>query len=165
LDSLISGNLDSVIIPPHIELRDTKKGKGVFTKIQLMAGQDVLKFERPVLRSNNLAKITAIQIDEDSYLDTNPIEIRDFLNHSCDPNCRVDVQNMTLVAIRKIAGGEELTFHYCTTEFDLFAKKESFDCVCGSSNCLGMIKGFNHLSNEQKITLRHLLVPYLLKKV
>lgn len=153
-----------LIYPSHFEIKDSKdKGKGVFTKKHIRNGNTAMFFDRPIMRPNHQAKITAVQIDTDVYLDTEPSEIRDFLNHSCDCNCKIDVENMRLVAIRDILPLEELTFNYCTTEFDLHAKNESFECHCNSNHCIGMVKGFNHLSGQQKHRLDSLLVPYLKK--
>lgn len=151
-------------IPAHIEIKKTKKGKGVFTKIPFKKGDTVLKFERPILRPNRQAKATAIQLDYDLYLDTDPIEVRDFLNHECSPNCKIDVTKLELVAVKEIDEGEEITFNYCTTEFDLLAKNESFTCLCDSAECLGVINGFYHLTSEQKTKIKDLLIPYLLEK-
>jgi len=57
-----------------------------------------------------------------------------YINHSCDPNCRVESTTRTLwiVALRDIAEGEELSYNY---GYD--AKK--YVCTCGAKNCCGYI--------------------------
>lgn len=61
-----------------------------------------------------------------------------YLNHSCDPNTRINVSSLQLLAIKNIEANEELLFDYETTE-SLMA--EPFQCSCGSENCRGEIKG------------------------
>jgi hypothetical protein len=67
------------------------------------------------------------------------------LNHSCDPNVRLDTCRMLVVAEREIAPGEEITYFYPSTEWDM---AEPFECRCGSRNCLGVVRGAKHLSPE-----------------
>ena len=57
-----------------------------------------------------------------------------YINHSCDPNCRVESTTRTLwiVALRDIAEGEELSYNY---GYD--AKK--YVCTCGAKHCCGYI--------------------------
>ncbi len=61
------------------------------------------------------------------------------INHSCDPNCEVQILRgkIWVIAIRDIAEGEEITFNY---GFDL-ESYEDHPCLCGSKNCVGYIAG------------------------
>lgn len=61
-----------------------------------------------------------------------------YMNHSCDPNCFIDVNNFQIIAIKSIEKGASLNFFYPSTEWEM---SEPFKCLCGSSNCLGEIKG------------------------
>jgi hypothetical protein len=81
-----------------------------------------------------------------------------FLNHSCDSNAMV--RGRDLVAIRSILAGEEITFNYNTTEYDMAAP---FACHCGSPFCAGEIRGFKGLSTPQRERLRPWLSEYLLR--
>lgn len=65
------------------------------------------------------------------------------MNHSCDPNVLIDISQMELRAIRDIEVGEELTFFYPSTEWDI---STPFQCLCGSSHCLKKITGAQYLS-------------------
>lgn len=85
-----------------------------------------------------------------------------FVNHSCEPNCRIDFAHWRLVAARPVAAGEELGFHYLTTEWDLASP---FVCRCGAGTCLGRITGLRHLRPEQVRHLRSLLAPHLLRRL
>jgi SET domain-containing protein len=85
-----------------------------------------------------------------------------FVNHSCDPNCHIDFVHWRIVAARPIAAGEELGFHYLTTEWDMASP---FACRCGAAACLGRITGLRHAPPEQVRHLRPLLAPHLLRKL
>ena len=79
-----------------------------------------------------------------------------FINHSCDPNTLVRCQEV--IASRDIEPWADITFNYNTTEYDM---AEPFGCHCGSPRCLGTIKGFKHLAQEERERLRPSLAPYL----
>lgn len=58
--------------------------------------------------------------------------------HACSPNISVDMDNMTVTALKDIAAGDYLFMDYAETEDVLFKR---FQCQCGSSECRGWIKG------------------------
>ncbi|MFF3071582.1 SET domain-containing protein-lysine N-methyltransferase [Kitasatospora sp. NPDC057904] len=60
-----------------------------------------------------------------------------FMNHSCEPTARIDGRQV--VAVTDLLPGQEITFHYNTTEA---AMAEPFDCRCGSESCEGHIAGY-----------------------
>ncbi|MDH3312923.1 MAG: SET domain-containing protein-lysine N-methyltransferase [Nitrosopumilus sp.] len=153
-------------IPFHIELADIpNKGKGIVAKKYIKKNTTVLKFDEGItIRPNSTASSTAIQIDEDTFLDSKPTQIRDFLNHSCEPNIKIDFDEMGAIAIHDIKQSEEITFCYNTTEYDLAVKNEEFQCFCNSKECIGTIKGFLHLKKEHQKKLGSLLSPFLLRK-
>jgi hypothetical protein len=64
------------------------------------------------------------------------------LNHSCDPNVVLDTENMLMIARRDIEKGEELSFFYPATEWEMQAP---FICLCGSTNCIHVVAGARFL--------------------
>ena len=64
------------------------------------------------------------------------------LNHSCDPNVILDTDHMQMIARRDIDKGEELTFFYPSTEWEMNAP---FICLCGSPNCIHVVAGARFL--------------------
>ena len=64
------------------------------------------------------------------------------LNHSCDPNVVLDTERMLMIARRDIEKGEELSFFYPSTEWEMDAP---FICLCGSSNCIHVVAGARFL--------------------
>jgi hypothetical protein len=61
-----------------------------------------------------------------------------YLSHSCDPDCRLDMEAFALVALREIAAGDLLTIDYAATEDVLYRQ---FACHCGAANCRHWITG------------------------
>ena len=91
--------------------------------------------------------------DMETLLDLYPWR---FLNHSCE--CNTKVRARDLVAIRHIRAGEEVTFNYNTTEYDMASP---FTCRCRSPLCASEIRGFKHLSRAERERLRPLLGEHL----
>tara|TARA_B110000444_G_C18836410_1_gene596237 strand:- start:1086 stop:1568 length:483 start_codon:yes stop_codon:yes gene_type:complete len=80
-----------------------------------------------------------------------------YINHSCNPNCEVEIKNKKIWITSKkyIKNGDELTYDYGYP----FDPEDYSDhkCVCGSKNCIGYIiskddrKKFKRfLSNNKK---------------
>ncbi len=84
-----------------------------------------------------------LQVDESRHLRN---EFLNFVDHSCSPNALLDVDKLALLAIRDIAAGEPVTFFYPGSEVEL---SQTFECQCGSSECLRSINGGFYLSLEQ----------------
>jgi hypothetical protein len=78
------------------------------------------------------------QIHDDVYYVplNGPVE-RDFINHSCDPNCGIQGL-MTYIALRDIAAGEEITNDYSMSES---MGCWIMPCECGSAQCRKVITG------------------------
>jgi hypothetical protein len=102
-----------------------------------------------------------LQVSSDVHVD--PVgQLWGFINHSCDPNCRIDFARWRIVASRPIAAGEELSFHYLTTEWNMACP---FACRCGAVGCLARIAGLRHIRPEQVHHLWPLLAPHLMRKL
>ncbi|CAN8100078.1 unnamed protein product [Discula destructiva] len=81
--------------------------------------------------------------DQNMIIDATTGSIARFVNHSCDPNCRMEKwivhgqPRMALFAGEKpIMTGDELTYDY---NFDPFSAKNVQTCLCGSANCRGVL--------------------------
>jgi SET domain-containing protein len=85
-------------------------------------------------------------IDEEVMVDAaHGGNIARWINHSCEPNCEVVLEDGRLYveAIRDITQGEELAYDY---NFILpvrhsAAMKRRFPCTCGSESCRGTMLG------------------------
>ncbi|MBK8974693.1 MAG: SET domain-containing protein-lysine N-methyltransferase [Planctomycetes bacterium] len=80
-----------------------------------------------------------------------------FLNHSCAPNAAL--RGRELIALRAIAAGEEVTFDYHTTEWELATP---FACHCGADCCVGVVRGYRHLDAQARCRLDATVAPHLL---
>jgi hypothetical protein len=78
-----------------------------------------------------------IQIEEDWVLWTGRHKqtVADWINHSCAPNAGIAGQ-ITIVALRDIAAGEEICFDYAMCSTCLL---DDFDCRCGMPGCRGHV--------------------------
>lgn len=81
--------------------------------------------------------------DQNMIIDATRGSIARFVNHSCEPNCRMTKwivggkPRMALFAgDRPIMTGEELTYDY---NFDPFSAKNVQECRCGAENCRGVL--------------------------
>jgi SET domain len=79
-----------------------------------------------------------------------------FMNHGCDPT--VVVRGRGVVSLKPIEFGQEITFNYNTTEYDMV---EPFSCRCGSARCAGLVRGFRYLPPGEREGLRPWLAGHL----
>lgn len=81
--------------------------------------------------------------DQNMIIDATRGSIARFVNHSCEPNCRMEKwtvggkPRMALFAgDQGIMTGDELTYDY---NFDPFSQKNVQECRCGAKNCRGVL--------------------------
>jgi hypothetical protein len=80
----------------------------------------------------------SLQVEENQYLvSLSDCEPPDYVNHSCDPNSGLSGQ-ITLVAMRDIEPGEEITYDYAMSDGSPY---DEFSCSCGSAHCRGRVSG------------------------
>ncbi len=137
------------------------KGLGVLANKNFKKGEVVIKF-RADLVPNSKASPEAVQVDEHHSFDTRWLVTEAFINHSCEPNAKLDVERKSYIAIKPIGRNQEITFDYNTTEWD---SGGAFKCNCGSKNCYGEVRGLKYLSHEQQRELKPHLPPFLLAKL
>ncbi|RSL57061.1 hypothetical protein CEP54_008475 [Fusarium duplospermum] len=84
-----------------------------------------------------------MSFDQNMIIDATTGSIARFVNHSCNPNCRMIkwiVSGQPRMALfagdRPIMTGEELTYDY---NFDPFSAKNVQKCLCGEPNCRGVL--------------------------
>ncbi len=82
-----------------------------------------------------------VQLGDTEHIELFP-DYLECINHSCDPNCFFDTDRMQLICLKPIAEGEEMSFFYPSTEWDM---DQAFQCHCGSHNCIEVIKGAKYL--------------------
>lgn len=60
-----------------------------------------------------------------------------YMNHSCAPTAFIDIARKSIVALKEIHPGDEITFNYLSTERQIVSP---FDCECGANNCVGRVE-------------------------
>lgn len=147
-------------------------GSGVFatknirknTKIIQYIGEKVTKKEgdrrsekriKKFLNSNSTGSVYIFELDKKYDIDGSPYYNKArYINHSCKPNCEVDVINkeIWISSISNIKRGDELFYDYGYS-FDKDDYKDHV-CKCGSKDCIGFIissdqwgKYLKHLKN------------------
>jgi uncharacterized protein len=103
-----------------------------------------------------------LQVDEDLFL-YNPFQgdPADCFNHSCDPNAGLNGQ-VSLIALRDIAVGEEITFDYAMCDGSPY---DEFDCQCGLPHCRGRITGEDWKRPELQERYAGYFSPYLQRRM
>lgn len=137
-----------------IEIREKNGCKGVFAKEEIEL-HSVIKLKgvvspHPTRYSIQLGEDKHLSLPPDQEITQHPDFFWKYLNHSCQPNGEINPAELTFRPLRNIERGEECTFNYLTTEYEMAAP---FACNCGTDNCFGMIRGYKHLSAEQRAEL------------
>jgi len=110
--------------------------------------------------SDSAKAYTSVQYGIDKHLELNSDLA--YINHSCSPNTAFvlgpdNKKAWHLKALSDIAIGDELTFFYPGTEWDM---DQPFVCKCGSKICLRVISGAKDLPLEE-IAARGYVAPHI----
>jgi len=92
------------------------------------------------LHKKNEGSVYIFELNKKYDIDGSPLYNKArFINHSCDPNCEVDIidNEIWISSIKNIKKGEELNYDY-GYPFDIDDYKDHV-CKCGSSKCIGYI--------------------------
>lgn len=92
-------------------------------------------------RITDKATYQTIQVGRQQHVEE--LGVIAYLNHSCRPNTLIDVSRLEVIAARDIAAGEELTFFYPSTEWEM---DRPFICLCGAPQCVRLVAGAKYLS-------------------
>ncbi|MBU1167935.1 MAG: SET domain-containing protein-lysine N-methyltransferase [Proteobacteria bacterium] len=124
-----------------VKKQDNELGAGVYTKKTISRGSLVARFSGTIVE-----KVVqhSLQINPTSHL--HDPHFAGLLLHSCSPNVMLDMQGLTIWAIKDIESGEALTMDYASTEDFLF---KQFKCLCQSDNCRHWISGRKEKVNEE----------------
>lgn len=131
----------------HSELAEKRTNtitqhRSVFSRVDLPAGQVVSDFSAKITHSK--PSYLTVQISDDKHIELWP-EFLECVNHSCDPNCFFDTSTYQFITLKPVKAGEELTFFYPSTEWNM---DKAFNCFCESEHCLGTIQGASYLSAD-----------------
>ncbi|HVV26168.1 MAG TPA: SET domain-containing methyltransferase [Candidatus Saccharimonadales bacterium] len=137
--------------------KTTAKGSGVFAAKNIKKGQLVVH-GRGLYRVKDRT-VHSFQLGKDKFMQLD--KLARSINHSCEPNLGVrnnDCNGYDFIALRDIKAGEELTWDYETTEYEVLWFKE---CTCGSKRCRHQIRGFKFLDRKTRESFGEFMADYL----
>lgn len=120
-----------------LTIKTENKFRSLITKQAYATGEVIC--EIPTEKLFNKANRYTVQISQDQHTEVGKLSA---LNHSCDPNVILDTEHLLMIARRDIAKGEELSFFYPSTEWEMDAP---FICLCGAANCIHVVAGARFL--------------------
>jgi|GEM_PF-1462816 len=130
----------------------------------LLRGTIINVFRSPILSSPTMH---TVMLDEATHVA--PTEGAECISHACDAtNTRIiiheDRKGASFVVTEDVAAGEDLTFNYNTTEWDM---NSPFTCQCAACKQKGfptVVRGFKHLSLEERSRIADEASPLILKQ-
>ena len=134
------------VISKHIfadvVLNNDTNQKSLFAAVSCGPGDVICTFSAATTQS--FATYLTVQTGCDMHITLNP-DFLQYINHSCFPNVFFNTTSMELVCLQPIQPGDELTFFYPSTEWEM---AQPFVCNCGTAACIQLINGASHLSVE-----------------
>lgn len=155
----------------YLSENDVIHGKGLIAKAAISKGEIVSQLDpgRPTLYITDILEMPAEQQEEilrygyqltedELVIDSEPER---YMNHSCDANTAW-LERDTMIALRDIAAGEELTYDYATTELSI---PFQFDCQCGSAACRHQVTNLDYLIPSWQQKYGDFLPPHTLRAI
>lgn len=139
------------------------KEDGITKQRSLHAGKDFKSEEVITLFSaeRELLTPTYLTVQKSDHLHITLLpSFLQYVNHSCYPSAFFNTGSMEFVVLRNIKAGDELTFFYPSTEWEM---AQPFVCRCRALNCLGTIQGAALL--PAKVLNNYRLTDYILSKL
>jgi len=150
----------------------TPQHQAVFATSPLSSDQTIFHYGAPL---ETIPTKYTLQLNEKYHIDSRPEHEWRYLNHSCEPNttiANIKVEqseggehpegSFEVKTLKDVEQGEELTFNYLATEYDMATP---FKCICNAPTCVGDVKGYKYLSEEQKERLEQYgVMPYVKRK-
>jgi hypothetical protein len=137
--------------PASLVIRTQNKYRSLTTKRAYKKGEIICPIPSESLY--NKPNQFTVQIGRERHVEVKELSS---MNHSCNPNTILDTTRMLVFATREIVAGEELTFFYPSTEWEMSAP---FICLCGAPNCIHVVAGARFLplsTLEQHFLNRHI---------
>jgi len=151
-----------------LEVRQSKTGKGVFTKVEISAGVPIIEVTGELYTEENMPDPNhpaLLQVGHNTFIGPSG-SIDDYFNHSCNPNCKIQIagNRAIIYSLYIIPKNNELTFDYSTTATDT-KDKWQMQCQCGDNQCRQIISGHHYLPEDIKSNYikKGMLPLYILK--
>lgn len=109
-----------------VKKKSSINGKGIFTKKNIKKGE--IFYIIPLKKISTKPKKRWALI-KGKYIGDKKVLF--WVNHSCNPNSKIDINKHALISLKNIKKGEEINVDYEKTE----NKINKTPCLCGSLNC------------------------------
>lgn len=117
----------------EVVYKDESTGKGVICYRAFKQGEVIARMTGEVIPD---IRQHTLQIAPDKHLyDT---WFSGYFLHSCSPNISLDMDRLTVTALKDIEPNTYLYMDYAETEDTLY---KQFPCSCGADNCRGWVGG------------------------
>lgn len=116
-------------------IRRSRTGRGLFAGEKIPRGSCIIEYTgRPATEDQMKANTGKYLFwtGRGTMIDGNiPGNKARFINHSCAPNCEIDIKQrrVYIFALRSIQEGEELTYHYGTEYYETHIKPMGCRCI------------------------------------
>ncbi len=109
------------------------------------------------------ATYLTVQVGIKKHITLEPTFLQ-YINHSCTPTVFFNTTTFELVALKDLRIGEEFTFFYPSTEWQM---AQPFTCNCKQVQCLKIIRGAYYLTPQilQQYKLTNFIQQQLAKKL
>lgn len=139
VDPIVESDLGEIA---EIRIDPISSSRSLFSKKHFKANEMIVGF---ISRATHTEpNYLTVQVGENKHIELLP-ECLECMNNSCDPNCFFDTTTMTLVTLKPLAPGTEMTFFYPSAEWDM---DQPFQCNCGNADCVGEIQGAKYLPED-----------------
>jgi uncharacterized protein len=141
--------------------------RGVFARSRIFEGELIAVWGGEVMPSASVYMMPpelrrlALQVDEELYIVSGRKGPADWINHCCEPNAGMSGQ-ISLVALRDIAPGEEVCFDYAMTDGSPY---DEFECRCGAASCRTRVTGDDWRRIELQLSYGDYFSPYLRRRI
>lgn len=144
--------------PPAVELRALDdRGTGLIARRHFTPGETVLRCR--ALHTTPHRHAHSIQTGWHHHVEMDSPGI--YANHACRPTVGVrdnDLGAYDYIALVPIAPGDEITFDYAMTEYEIAAPSR---CLCGAPDCRGWLRGYREIGDEVRARYGDLFAAYL----
>jgi uncharacterized protein len=154
--------------PRVVGRRCTQKGgHGVYAREPIRRGELLVVFAGSAVEGSEIAALPPdrrrllLQVEDDLYLLSEVEGWADWVNHCCEPNAGLRGQ-VSLVAMRDIAAGEEICYDYAMSDGSAY---DGFDCCCGATTCRRRVSGDDWMKEELWERYRGYFSPYLWDRI
>lgn len=153
-------------LSPKVEVQGTAE-KFVVCTDDIYPGELVVIFGGVIISLSEMnllpesEKKMTMQIDDSLFSYSKIRHDSDYINHSCNPNLGFK-DSFTLISMRNISAGEEVTFDYAMCDSEPF---DEFICNCGSIACRGKVTGNDWSRPDLQNKYVGWFSPYLQRRI